>query len=233
MTKNGADPRYRICTQCDETIDHLISRCPTLDPNEYLNRHNRVAQYLRWKICKHYGAQHAEYWYEHQSEAVRENDNVTILRDCSTQTDRKIKANKPNITVNNKKEKACKLIDLKISADKNVSVAELEKLSKYKDLEVEVGKLWHMKTVTIPAVIGALGMIKKGTEKHLERIPGRPNLAEMPKNSPYRKCSYPKENLIYDKLNIQKLINYPPYLYLHSTFILFILFNFYPIYCYL
>ena len=64
---------------------------------------------------------------------------------------------------------------MKISADKNVSVAELEKLSKYKDLEVEVGKLWHMKTVTIPVVIGALGMIKKGTE--------------MPKNSPYRKCS--------------------------------------------
>ena len=38
-----------------------------------------------------------------------------------------------------------------------------------------------MKTVTIPVVIGALGMIKKGTEKHLEKIPGSPNLAEMQK----------------------------------------------------
>ena len=56
---------------------------------------------------------------------------------------------------------------MKIPADKNVSVAEYEKLSKYKDLEIKKEKLWHMKTVIIPVVIGALGMIKKGIEKHL------------------------------------------------------------------
>ena len=71
------------------------------------------------------------------------------------------------------------MIDVEIPADKNFSVAECENLSKNKDLEIEVEMLWHMKTVTIPVVIGALGMIKKGTEKHLEKIPGSPNLAEM------------------------------------------------------
>ena len=40
-----------------------------------------------------------------------------------------------------------------------------------------------MKTMTIKVVIGALGMIKKGTEKHLEHIPGNPNLAEMQKKA--------------------------------------------------
>ena len=64
---------------------------------------------------------------------------------------------------------------------KNAAVAEFEKLSKYKDLEIEVEKLWHMKTVTIAVVIGALGMIKKGTEKHLEKIPESPNLGELRK----------------------------------------------------
>ena len=78
------------------------------------------------------------------------------------QTYRKIKVNKPDMTVKNTREKTCKLIDVKIPADKNVSIAEFEKLSKYKGLEIEVEKLWHMKTVTIPVVIGALGMIKKG-----------------------------------------------------------------------
>ena len=159
VIKNGANPRCCICTQYDETIDHLISGCPTLAPNEYLNRQNRVAQYLHWKICKHYGAEHAENWYEHQPEAVTETDNVTILWDYSLQTDRKIKANKPDITVKNERERTCKLIDVKIPADKNASVAEFEKLSNYKDLEIEVEKLCHMKTVTIPVVIGALGMI--------------------------------------------------------------------------
>ena len=46
---------------------------------------------------------------------------------------------------------------------------------------MEVEKLWHMKTVTIAVVTWALGMIKKGTEKHLWQIPGSPNLAEMKK----------------------------------------------------
>ena len=78
VIKNGADPRCRICTQYDENIDDLISGCPTLAPNEYLNRYNRVFKYLHWKICKHYGAQNAENWYEHQPEAVTETDNVTI-----------------------------------------------------------------------------------------------------------------------------------------------------------
>ena len=73
------------------------------------------------------------------------------------------------------------MIDAKIPADKNVSVAEFKKLSKYKDLEIEVEKLWHMKTVTIPVVIGALGMIKNSTGKHLEKISGSQNFAEMQK----------------------------------------------------
>ena len=70
---------------------------------------------------------------------------------------------------------------MKIPADKSISVAKFEKLSKYKDLEIEVEKLWHIKTVTIPVVIRTLGMIKKGTKKHLEKIPGSLNLAQMQK----------------------------------------------------
>ena len=65
------------------------------------------------------------------------------------------------------------------SAGKDVSVAEFEKLSKYKYLEIKVEKLWHMETVTIPVVFGALYMINKGSEKHLEKIPGNQNFGEM------------------------------------------------------
>ena len=49
------------------------------------------------------GALHAENWYE-QPEAVTETDNVTILWDYSIETDRKIKANKPDITVKDKRD---------------------------------------------------------------------------------------------------------------------------------
>ena len=101
------------------------------------------------------------------------------------QTDRKIKANKPNITVKDKREKKIeKLIGVKIPADQNVSVTEFEKLFKYNGLETKVEKPWHMKTVTTPVVTGTLGMIKKVTEEQLEQIPGSPNLVEMQKIAP-------------------------------------------------
>ena len=69
---------------------------------------------------------------------------------------------------------------MKIPTVKNVSVTEFEKLSKCKDLEMEVKKLWHVKTVAIPVVIGALSVIKKSIEK-TSRIPGSLYLAEMQK----------------------------------------------------
>ena len=37
------------------------------------------------------------------------------------------------------------------------------------------------KTKTIPVVIRALGMIKKGTQNFIDQIPGKPSLQEMQK----------------------------------------------------
>ena len=39
-------------------------------------------------------------------------------------------------------------------------------------------KMWHSKATVIPAVIGALGMIKKKTEDHIKQIQGNPCLQE-------------------------------------------------------
>ena len=68
-----------------------------------------------------------------------------------------------------------------VSADKNISLKEFQKLYKYKDLEIEVTKIWKLKIKTIPVVIGALGMIKKGTRNFIDQIPGKPSLQEMQK----------------------------------------------------
>ena len=72
---------------------------------------------------------------------MTETESITILWDYSIQTYRKIKTNKSDTTIKDRKEKACRLINVKVPADKNVSVAEFEKLAKYKDLETEVEKL--------------------------------------------------------------------------------------------
>ena len=70
---------------------------------------------------------------------------------------------------------------MSVPSDKNVSSKTFEKLSKYKDLEIEIGKMWHLRARTIPVVIGALGLVKKGTKEFLDKIPGNPSLQEIQK----------------------------------------------------
>ena len=88
-------------------------------------------------------------------------------------TDREIKANRPDIVIKDHQEKTCLLlIDISVPADDNVCLKEMEKLSKYKDLEIEITRMWNLKTETIPIIIGALGLIKKHTEKYITKTPG-------------------------------------------------------------
>ena len=54
---------------------------------------------------------------------------------------------------------------MSVSSDSNISAKEFEKLSKYKDLETEIAKMWKMKTKTLAVIVGAISMIKKGTQK--------------------------------------------------------------------
>ena len=41
--------------------------------------------------------------------------------------------------------------------------------------------MWQLKISIFLIVVGALGLVKKGTAKHLEKIPGKQNLAEIQK----------------------------------------------------
>ena len=68
-----------------------------------------------------------------------------------------------------------------LPSDRNTSVKVTEKLSKYKDLEIETSRMWGMRMETIPVIIGALGAIKKGLETYLGRIPGQISISELQK----------------------------------------------------
>ena len=47
--------------------------------NEYLQRHERVEQYIHWKICQRYKAPYTKNWYEHKPHKVAETESPTIL----------------------------------------------------------------------------------------------------------------------------------------------------------
>jgi hypothetical protein len=61
-----------------------------------------------------------------------------------------------------KKENICILINIAIPDDSNINTQETEKLSKFKDLETEISRMWNVRTKIVPVIFGALGTIKKG-----------------------------------------------------------------------
>ena len=45
---------------------------------------------------------------------------------------------------------------MSIQTDRNIALKGIEKKSKYKALELEIQRMWQMKTAVIPVVVGAL-----------------------------------------------------------------------------
>ena len=70
---------------------------------------------------------------------------------------------------------------MSVPSDGNISAKESERLRRHKDLEIEIAKMWKMKTKVIPVIAGALGIIKKGMQKYVNEIPGNLSLAEIQK----------------------------------------------------
>ena len=92
-----------------EIIDHLVSGCLMLAPTEYLNRHDRLGQYIHWCLCKNCLPHESNSW-KHKLPRVIENKNAMILWDFDVHTDSTIQANRPDIAVKNHNDKTCFLI---------------------------------------------------------------------------------------------------------------------------
>ena len=122
--KDGTDPMCRICAQFQEKVDHLVSGCPELAKTEHIQSHNKAAAYLHWTVCKHYNIKVQDKHFEHEPATVTENQAVTILWDMPIQTDKEIKANRPDIVVKHKKERTCLFIDMSIPTERNTSLKQ-------------------------------------------------------------------------------------------------------------
>jgi len=73
----------------------------------------------------------------------------------------------------------CLMIYIAIPDDTNVNTKEIEKLSKYKDLEIKVSRMWKERRKIVPVITVALGKIKKALDKNLQLLPGHPSAIEL------------------------------------------------------
>ena len=108
--------------------------------------------------------------------------DVTVLWNQAVHTDREVTANRPDIIIKNTKEKTCTLIDVAISADRNVQ-KEAEKKLKYKSLCIEIQRMWNLKCTIVPVIIGATGIVTRSLRKNLEAVPGKHSIDSLQKTA--------------------------------------------------
>jgi len=70
---------------------------------------------------------------------------IIIIIIKQLQTDRTVPNNKPDIIIRDNEKRTCMLIDVAISEDRNVIKKEAEKILKYKDLTMEIKRMWNVK----------------------------------------------------------------------------------------
>jgi hypothetical protein len=86
-----------------------------------------------------------KHWCKHVPKSVEtsQGSKVIMFWNQQVQTDRTISNNKP---IRDNEKGKCILIDFAISGKRNVIKNEAEKILKYKDLTIEIQRMWNVKT---------------------------------------------------------------------------------------
>jgi hypothetical protein len=99
------------------------------------------------------------------------------------QPDRTIPNNKPDIIIGDNEKGTCMLIVVAIPGDRNVIKKEAEKILKYKDLIIEIQRMWNVKNKGDASYNRGTGTISKSFTKYLSSVPGKHDIKELQKTA--------------------------------------------------
>ena len=80
--------------------------------------------------------------------------DVKSLSDFPILADKVIEHRCPDIVCIDKIAKSCPVIDIALLGEQNIIVKEQEKLDKYQDLRIDLGKLWKLKAEVVLLAAG-------------------------------------------------------------------------------
>lgn len=164
-----------VCRRCGmrgETIDHIISGCPTLAQSDYLKRHNNVAKIIHIELLKLNNiALNQPRYYLYEPEPVIETDDIRIYFDRTIYTMHRREHNRPDITIVNKTTKEGFLVDVAVPLSRNMEKTYSEKINKYAELATELKAQWKLKSVqVVPITISSVGIIHKNLTSSIKTL---------------------------------------------------------------
>ena len=110
--KTQQNSKCKLCSDRDETINHIISECSKLAQKEYKSRHDWVGKVIHWEMCKKFKFDYTNKWYMHNPAPVQQNDTHKLQWDFYIHTDHLMSARRPDLIIINKKKRICKIVDL-------------------------------------------------------------------------------------------------------------------------
>ena len=138
IDKTQQNSKCRLCSDRDETINHIISGCSKLAQKEYKTRHDWVGQGIH--CVGNFNSTIQTKWYMHNPAPVLENDSHKLRWDFNIHRDYLIPTRRPELIIINKRKRICKIVDFAVPADRRINLKESEKKDKYLDHARELKK---------------------------------------------------------------------------------------------
>ena len=99
---------------------------------EYKRRNDWIGRKIHWEVCRKYGLDTKDRWFEHEPQSVCENEEYKILWDFSIQTDHVIESRRPDMIIVEKKNNKCQIIDFAVPFDTRVDEKKRKRYSSTK-----------------------------------------------------------------------------------------------------
>ena len=135
------------------------------------------------QYAKTLGTETADKWYTHMPKPVYEEGDVTVLWNQAVHTDREVTANRPDITIKNKKRE-------NLRTDRCGNTRRQKCCAKGSGKEDEIQEFMYRDTTNvepeitiIPVVIGATGIVTRSLRKNMEAVPGKHSIDSLQKTA--------------------------------------------------
>ena len=79
IDKTQQNSKFRLCSDSDETNNHILSECSKLAQKEYKVKHNWVGKVILWEMCKKFKCDYTNKWYMRNPAPVIENATHKLL----------------------------------------------------------------------------------------------------------------------------------------------------------
>ena len=149
----------------------MATKCEKMLGHDYMRRHNEVVKCIHMLLCKKYKIEDSgKKLRSHSVQQIVANKYVKIRIDTTIKIDVKIKYNKPDIVVIDKKSKEILIVEIGVTSIDNLQQVESKKLRKYDVLVNELGLIHECKTRIIPYVLTWDGIVTKYHAKYRKEL---------------------------------------------------------------